>query len=242
MPLREYHKRWEFDLKSSPERLWPFIADTNRFNRDTGVPKIDVEKEQKRRPNARRKVRLSIYGMPVEWEEQPFEWVKPARFGIERVYSKGPMARLRVRAELKEKTGGGTHLTYELWATPRNLLGSIAIPSQVKLVVLPRFRAAIQRFDKSAALSDGAVAREADTSLSTFDVTRLQSLHQKLIDSLAETDMSEEKRGVADRLADYLEHADDFDVARMRAYKLADEWREPRRLVLEVCLRAVRVG
>ena len=71
MAFREYHKRWEFDLKSSPERLWPFIADTNRFNRDTGVPKIDVEKEEKRRPNARRKVRLSIYGMPVEWEE-PF--------------------------------------------------------------------------------------------------------------------------------------------------------------------------
>ena len=43
MSLREYHKRWEFDLKSSPERLWPFIADTNRFNRDTGVPEIEID-------------------------------------------------------------------------------------------------------------------------------------------------------------------------------------------------------
>ena len=241
MSNREFHYRWTFDLKSSPERLWPFIADTNRFNRDTGVPKIDVEKEEKRRPNARRKVRLSIYGMPVEWEEQPFEWVKPVRFGIERVYSKGPMTRLRVRAELNEKTDGGTHLTYELWATPRNVIGMVAIPSQVKFVVEPRFRTAIKEYDQSAVTSTG-IAHEGDTSLSSFDLSRLQALHRKLIDSIADTDMVEQKRSIADRLADYIEHADDFDVSRIRAYKLADDWHEPRRLVLEVCLRAVRVG
>ena len=239
---REFHYRWTFDLKSSPERLWPFIADTNRFNRDTGVPKIDVDKEEKRRPNARRKVRFSIYGMPVEWEEQPFEWVKPLRFGIERVYSKGPMARLRVRAELNEKPDGGTHLTYELWATARNLLGTVAIPSQVKFVIEPRFRAAIQEYDKSAASGAGTVPREADTSLSAFDLARLQSLQRKLIDSIADTDMVEEKRSIADRLAEFIEHADDFDVSRIRAYKLADDWHKPRRLVLEMCLRATRVG
>ena len=239
---REFHYRWQFDLKSSPERLWPFIADTNRFNRDTGVPRIDVEKEEKRRPNARRKVRLSIYGMPVEWEEQPFEWVKPVRFGIERVYSKGPMARLRVRAELNEKPDGGTHLTYELWATPRNVVGVFAIPSQIKLIVEPRFRAAIQQYDKSAVISADTVQREADTSLSSFDLSRLQALHQKLIESIDDLDNVEQKRSIADRLAEFVEHADDFDVSRIRAYKLADDWHEPRRVVLEMCLRATRVG
>ena len=240
--MREFHYRWTFDLKSSPERLWPFIADTNRFNRDTGVPKIQVEKYGERRRNARRKLRLSIYGMPVEWEEQPFEWVKPVRFGIERVYNKGPMARLRVRAELNEKSDGGTHLTYELWATPRNLTGRIAIPSQVKLIIEPRFRAAIKQYDKSAVNSAGNVSREANTSLSSFDLSRLQALHAKLIESIADTEMVEQKRAIADHLAGFVEHGDDFDVGRIRAYKLADDWREPRRLVLEMCLRAVRVG
>src|SRR5688500_9666611 len=187
---REFHYRWKFDLKSSPERLWPFIADTNRFNRDTGVPKVDVEKDDKRRPNARRKVRLSIYGMPIEWEEQPFEWVKPVRFGIERVYSKGPMSRLRVRAELNEKSDGGTDLTYELWATPRNLLGSIAIPSQIKFVTEPRFRAAIKQYD-SLGQAGGIVVvpRDPVTSLSSFDLARLRALHQKLSESVADTDL-----------------------------------------------------
>ncbi len=103
MSFREHHSRWEFDLKSSPDSLWPFVADTNRFNRDTGVPKLEIQSGHKRLPNARRKVRFSIYGLPVEWEEQPFEWVKPMRFGVERVYSKGPMACLKVLGELTPK-------------------------------------------------------------------------------------------------------------------------------------------
>ena len=241
MSNREFHYRWKFDLKSSPERLWPFIADTNRFNRDTGIPKVDVDHEKGLR-NARRKLRLSIYGLPVEWEEQPFEWVKPVRFGVERIYSKGPMARLRVLAELTEKPDGGTHLTYELWATPRNLVGSVAIPSQIKLFSAPKFRAAIHEYDKLASAGAEAAPRGPDTSLSSFDLSRLQALHQKLIESIADTDQMEQKRSIADRLAKFLEHADDFDVSRIRAYKLADEWREPRRLVLEMCLRATRVG
>jgi class 3 adenylate cyclase len=240
--LSEFHFRWTFDLQSSPERLWPFIADTNRFNRDTGVPQVHVEKEQQRRRNARRKLRLSIYGLPVEWEEQPFEWVKPARFGIERIYSKGPMARLRARAELNEKPDSGTGLVYEIWATPRNLLGSIVIPLQVRLVTGPKLRAAIHDYDKLASAGAQAAPHDPDTSLSSFDLSRLQALQRKLIDSVAATDMAEQKREIADRLVEFVEHADDFDVSRIRAYKLADDWREPRRTVLEVCLRAVRVG
>jgi class 3 adenylate cyclase len=242
MPLREYHKRWEFDLKSSPERLWPFIADTNRFNRDTGVPSIEVDSANKRLRNARRKLRLSVYGLPVEWEEQPFEWVKPFRFGVERVYNKGPLARLRMLAQLTPNSEGGTHLIYEVWSTPRNLPGAVAIPVQLSLVVARRFRNAIQKYDNSAL--QGAIGEtvQPNTSQSSFDLSRLSSLKQKLIADLQSTDSPEKKIAIAERLADFLQHADDLAVSRIRAYKLADDWQEPRRFVLEVCLRATRTG
>jgi adenylate cyclase len=241
MSFRAHHSRWEFDLKSSPEDLWPFVADTNRFNRDTGVPRIEVEAGKKRLPNARRKVRLSIYGLPVEWEEQPFEWVRPKRFGVERVYSKGPLASLRVLAELTAKPEGGTHLTYELWATPRNLVGSVGIPLQLNMIVGPRLRTAIQKYD-SLASAQSPVTSADFASQSTFDLQRLATLKQKLLADIENSETPAPKVAIAERLADFLEHGDDLAVARIRAYKLADDWHEPRRLVLEVCLRATRVG
>lgn len=242
MSLREYHKRWEFDLKSSPERLWPYIADTNRFNRDTGVPQIDVGPADKQLRNARRKLRLGFYGLPVEWEEQPFEWVKPVRFGVERVYSKGPLARLRMRAELTPNSDGGTHLIYEVWSTPRNIPGAVAIPMQLNFVVARRFREYIQKYDDVAFQGVAVETAAPNTSQSSFDLQRLATLKQKLIADLETTESPEQKLAVGERLLQFLEHGDDFEVARIRPYKLADEWHEPRRLVLEVCLRATRVG
>ncbi|HYV12256.1 MAG TPA: adenylate/guanylate cyclase domain-containing protein [Pyrinomonadaceae bacterium] len=242
MSLREYHKRWEFDLKSSPERLWPYIADTNRFNRDTGVPQIDVGPADKQLRNARRKIRLGFYGLPVEWEEQPFEWVKPVRFGVERVYSKGPLARLRMRAELTPNSDGGTHLIYEVWSTPRNIPGAVAIPMQLNFVVARRFREYIQKYDDVAFQGIAVETAAPNTSQSSFDLQRLATLKQKLISDLETTESPEQKLAVGERLLQFLEHGDDFEVARIRPYKLADEWHEPRRLVLEVCLRATRVG
>src|SRR5258707_7656167 len=131
--MREFHYRWEFDLESSPAQLWPLVADTNRFNRDTGVPAVQmVQSEGQGLQNARRRLRLSAFGIPVEWEEQPFEWIRPTRFGVVRRYSKGPIAELRVLAELipTEKRRGasveradeqstGTKLIYQVWAKPK---------------------------------------------------------------------------------------------------------------------------
>ena len=241
MPLREYHKRWEFDLKSNPEKLWPFVSDTNRFNRDTGMPEINLDPAHKQSRNARRKVKLSVFGLPVEWEEQPFEWIKPSRFGIERVYSRGPLARLRLLVQLTPKPTGGTHLTYELWSTPRNLAGAVAIPTQLNLILARRFREAIQKYDESAFKSD-AVETVQQTSQSLFDRSRLASLGQKLLTDLETAELPEQKRAIARRLIDFLEHADDLAVTRIRPYQLADDWQESRRDVLEVCLRATRIG
>jgi hypothetical protein len=138
--MREFHYRWEFNLDSSPEQLWPLVADTNRFNRDTGVPAVQmVQNESKVLKNARRRLRLSAFGIPVEWEEQPFEWIRPQRFGVVRRYSKGPIAELRVVVDLTPRRNSNdlstaahqpadTKLTYQLWAKPRNVIRLMVIP------------------------------------------------------------------------------------------------------------------
>src|SRR2546421_4134178 len=146
MLYREFHYRWEYNLKATPEKLWPFVADTNRFNRDTNVPAVEIATGKARLRNARRRVRLSFFGMPVEWEEQPFEWVRPHRFGVARTYSRGPIAEMKALAELSSASvGGGTKFIYDVWVRPKSLLGFITIPIQIGLVASRRFHQAFKK-------------------------------------------------------------------------------------------------
>ncbi|HEY5445055.1 MAG TPA: DUF5939 domain-containing protein, partial [Pyrinomonadaceae bacterium] len=68
---------------------------------------------------------------------------------------------------------------------------------------------------------------------------RIDALGERL---LRDGDQSDEVRSIVERLIEFIATADDFAVARIRPYQLADSWKAPRRLVLETCLRATRVG
>ncbi|MCU1266682.1 MAG: adenylate/guanylate cyclase [Acidobacteria bacterium] len=233
---REIHYSWEYNLEASPEKLWSFVADTNRFNRDTGVPSVDVATgKQARLQNARRRLRLSIYGMAVEWEEQPFEWVRPVRFGVVRTYTKGPMAQLRALAELTPLPDGGTKLKYSVWARPKSLLGAIVIPLQLKLVSAGRFARAFREYDRIASVETLAPATESRVELSAPALARSRITREKLLSEGAES-------SIVDRLIDFAQSSDELSVTHMRPYELADDWKVSRRAVLETCLRATRAG
>ena len=233
MSYHEFHYRWEYDLKSDPEQLWPFVADTNRFNRDTGLPSLDPEVEQK--SGGRPLLRFSAFGMAVEWEEEPFEWLRPSRFGITRRFNKGPLAELRVLAELSPRPGGGTSLVYQLWARPKNLLGLLVIPLQISIVSSRRFAKAYRKYDQMAAIGESPPGVQAEVEIKPAARTRLNSAREKLISQGVAP-------GIATQLVDFVEHGDQLDLTRIRPYALADSWNEPRREVLEACLWATRGG
>lgn len=236
MPYRDFHYRWEYELQSSPEHLWSFVADTNRFNRDAGVPALQpTQGKRKRLRNARRRLRLSFLGVPVEWEEQPFEWIKPSRFGVVRKYSKGPIAELKVLAELSPLSDGGTKLIYQIWATPKSLLGYLLIPLQVGYASQRKFANAFESYDKTASAKIPASSEPASPELSSAVYARLEALKAKLLVDGAIP-------RVVEKLIDFVERADDFSLARIRPYALADQWSEPRRAVLTACLLATREG
>jgi len=232
---REFHYHWEYDLKSSPEKLWPFVSDTNRFNRDTGVPEIKVLDQERQLSNARHLVQLSVWGMPVAWEEQPFEWVRPFRFGVKRVYHKGPVAELRALVELGPKTDGGTRLTYDVWLRPKSWLGALAVPLQVGVISARRFARVFKRYDQLALTETPGVVADATSTLSPLAKSRLMSLRAKLLSE------GSDPQTVAALLA-FIEHGDAVSLARIRPYVLADNEKLARRAMLETCLRATRIG
>lgn len=235
--MRELHYEWEYNLKASPEKLWPFVADTNRFNRDTGVPAVaptEGKGKRNRLRNARQRLRQSLYGMALEWEEQPFEWVRPSRFGVVRKYSRGPMAELRALAEMSPRPEGGTALKYSVAIKPKSFLGAIAVRLQLKFVSAARFARAFKKYDDIASVQT-IEAPPPQVELSGNALARIQATREKLV-----ADGANEK--IVDRLIDHTLSADSFSLAHIRPYQLADEWQVSRREVLETCLRATRTG
>jgi class 3 adenylate cyclase len=231
MSPKEFHYRWEYDLQATPLELWPLVADTNRFNRDAGVPAVEALGSA----GGARRLRLFKFGIPVEWEEQPFEWIRPFRFGVVRRYTKGPVSEMRVEAELKERPEGGTKLIYKVRAQPRNPLGRVAIPIQIGLLSKRSFGEIFRRYDIEIRSGKQQLYQPSPTNFAQGGRARLKALSERLITQGAKSE-------IVARLAEMIEQADDITLARIRSHALADYWGLPRRDVLEVCLWATRVG
>lgn len=230
MRYSEFHYRWEWHLKGSPEALWPFVTDTNRINQDAGVPPITQQAGPGRR------LRLTRLGMTIEWEEEPFKWVRPHRFGMIRRYTRGPVAEVRVLGDLTPGPDGGTRLIYQIWARPKSALGLVAIPVQIGLLGGRAFSAAFRHCDEQ--LAEGEMTRTSGgvhVKFAPGGRERLRALHDALVKQGAAPDL------VA-RLIAAIEHVHDCDAAKFRPYALADQWRVHRRSVLELFLLATRAG
>jgi class 3 adenylate cyclase len=230
--MREFQYRWEWELRSSPAALWPLVADTNRFNRDAGIGALE---ERGVGTNARRRLRLSVFGIGVEWEEEPFEWVEPRRFSVVRRYLGGPLATMRVAVELEPGEHGGTRLHYDVWATPRNLVGRLGIPFQIGWLSKRSFEETFRRYDALAEEATPLAEEEGRPRLVPGGRARLEAARERLAAAGVASD-------VAQRLVRLIERGDELAVARLRPYVLADAWGFSRRAVLEACLHATRAG
>ncbi|NWF63996.1 MAG: adenylate/guanylate cyclase domain-containing protein [Chloroflexi bacterium] len=228
---KEYHYKWEWNLTSSPEALWPLVSDTNRFNRDTGLPPMQLLGIK----NRVKQVKFKIPVVSVIWDEEPFEWTYPYRFGILRRYQNGPLHEMRVDCRL-DPFGAGTHLIYEVWAKARNALGDMAIPFVIGFYSAKQFGKAFKLYDRIASSPDPKLVLPPKRNLSSSGQARYRLLRERLA---LGTDADPK---VLEHLLEYFQNADDLSIQRMRPYVLADHWKRPRRAVLETFLYATREG
>jgi adenylate cyclase len=227
---QEFYFDWHWDLESSPQEIWPFASDTNRFNRDTGQPEIELLENVKGVKQARMKLPIR-----VEWEEEPFEWTYPYSFGILRTYRKGPIDEMRVKANFDPRPEAGTHVRYQTWMKTDNLLVQLALPVVIGVIARNRFEKAFRLYDRIAGRRGKAIEIALPRSLSAAGRARFQTLSQAI--RRQGTDAS-----LLTHLEEFLDRADELSVQRIRPYALADRWEVSRRAVLEMFLRATQVG
>ncbi|MDZ7778715.1 MAG: adenylate/guanylate cyclase domain-containing protein [Gemmatimonadota bacterium] len=232
---REFEYEWSWTLPASPEALWPLVSDTNRFNRDVGLPPVQEQPTSDGRiaTNARRQLHLRVKGVTLEWEELPFEWVKPWRFGVVRRYSRGPLREMRVLATLEEAGPHRTHLTYRVHARPRGIFGLVTTPIQIGVISRATFGRTFKRYaEQVVGQSD---AQDAPEALPRRRLPRLRRAGKRL----AETGVRPE---LTEQILRYVATADEMSLARIRPYERADAWGTERRETLHTCMQATRAG
>ena len=228
---KEYHYTWTWDLTSSPEALWPLVSDTNRFNRDTGLPSTELLGIS----NGAKLVKYKIPLFRVEWEEEPFEWTYPYRFGILRRYRKGPLAEMYVDCRLERLEPSGTRIIYDVLVRSANIFGDVGIPLAIGIISAKRFEKIYKLYDSIASSGGSELVLPKGIKLSSNSRTRFQIMRERLKDQGVD-------ESILSHLYDFLYHADDLSIQRMRPYALADAWKLPRRAVLEAFLHATRAG
>ncbi len=228
--MRDFHYRWEWSLRLTPEELWPYVSDTQRFNRVaaryrvTSIAEDDAGVQQVR----------ARYFVPLVWDEHPFEWEQPRRFSVYRRFH-GPILRdFTSRASLTPQTGG-TLLRYEVTVRPATLLGTLAIPIQIGVISRRRFEHAFRQIDEF--LQHPAETRipfgPSRTYITGDAAQRMQDIARELSEDGYPVELIE-------RLTGFLSQADDEEVIHLRPYALADRWGLPRRELLQLCLAATR--
>ncbi|HEX9385437.1 MAG TPA: DUF5939 domain-containing protein [Anaerolineales bacterium] len=228
---QDFYFDWHWDLQSPPEAIWPLASDTNRFNRDTGQPEVEMLDNVK----GTKHLRMKLPVLKVEWEEEPFEWTYPYSFGVLRTYSKGPIDEMRVQVNFDSHSEGGTHVHYQTWMKTGNILVGLALPFVIGVIAKNRFERVLRVYDRLANKRGSVITLARPRGLSAKGRARFKSLSETVIQQ--GTDPS-----LMAHLEDFLESSDELSVQRIRPYALADRWKVNRRSVLEMFLRATRAG
>jgi class 3 adenylate cyclase len=162
----------------------------------------------------------------VLFDESPFLWRAPEFHAVERVYHNGPVRRFSTRTELVaigERTR--VHVTIEL--EPRSRLFAPLLP-----LIAWRGR---QGLDRALNIAARDAAEDAPSGKRSNVVPSVPARFAPLVQAGFEPQL-------LSAFADFLEHAEDRDVARIRPYELAERLHADRRTVLRLCLAATRAG
>ena len=255
---------WEWELSASPEALWPLVSDSDRFNRDTGIPRLVLKGEGPDRLIAFRK-----FGYTVRWREEPFEWSRPGRFCVARHYLSGPLREMKVSVHLDALPSGGTRLRYVTELEARHPLLLPVLSLGFRLAIKRKFTAVFRAYDRAALSASGAEASASTSgpqpaaaapaaapasspSPSSASIpSRTGPAHERTFAPSGKARLAARfqdllKAGadpvLAARIRLLLEDGGDPELVRIRPYVLADAWRAGRRQTLETCLLAARTG
>jgi class 3 adenylate cyclase len=230
---------WEWRFAAQPERLWPVLADTARFNEAIGLPRYAVTETPLPDGSVQRTGSARRFGLTLRWEEGVPEWVAPRRFEHKRRFHSGPLRWVATKIAIDPvgDPAGGTaassQVRYRLSIEPRFR----AVALLLRLGFIERFGRRLDRLFREAA----ELAMAGGEHGFPAPPAPLSAAVRQRVATRAQT-LAEQGYRAAPLLATYLIEAADRDLERMRPRALARQWGAPPRDIIEICLAAAREG
>lgn len=225
---------WSVTLSHPPNKLWPILSDTERFNEMSGLPRYHLQETPQPDGSVRRVAQGRIARFDIQWEELPVEWVAEQYFFQRRLFLNGPLRRMDAKLRLAPE-GEGSKATYQIGIESRTpLLG----PYVARRLI----NGAERTFAKAV---EGAAGFLANAQIPAFDLGRPLLLPggEERAEEIAEYIQSGPyDHGLSAQILDFVLRAPDADACHIRPKALARAWGAPPRHVIENCLAGVRSG
>ncbi|KAA0547380.1 adenylate/guanylate cyclase domain-containing protein [Bacillus sp. BGMRC 2118] len=227
----EFNKVYPLDKKV----VWNLLSDTDRLNRFIGLFPVTFSQVSKGDKTIfYRDALAKVAGIvPLKWKEFPFEWVKYEYYDVKRDYYDGPLKQFIGGVELQE-VDGGTNVRLYAEFTPRNVLGIAAIPfTGVKSMhnTMKYIDEFLLRYNAES--TTGKIP--TNYKKPSVDLSKLSSLEEVLKDYPI-------NEHILPYFHEYIRTENNQDVAEMRPYQLASEWKVDEKSVLKLFLYATKVG
>lgn len=230
---------FEWNLEASPEALWPYISNTDRFNRAAGLQPVTYEVVAGIDGRAHKMAQIKLVGMKIQWEEHPFEWIEGQQFSVLREFPMGPFVWFLNNVQLIRRPDGGTTLKHQCKIEPRGFVGRLVTKMELGKKSERKFEAIYRRIDRMLRKSD-VTSRVSDAFREPAGMKRIQRqrLEQRL-DQLAAANVSP---SLIELFRDLTLNASDQDLARIRPIAIARQLGMPENDVVDAFLRGVSSG
>ena len=238
--------------------VWALVADTNRFDRASGLVAgsyaIEPVADGRGRTSRELVARARQSGFELRWIEPPYEWVEGEFVRGERRFLQGPLRAGGLEVQLRPDGPAATIVRARAWVDGGGVLGAVA-----KTIARSKFKASLGAYLESVDRLLGAKPIAVDAAaeppsvaaaraLVASEASEITSGRRGAIDEatfehrarrFANRDLPEEVRR---RILEHLRHRPDEELAAIRPFELARAWGLDRREVLRGFLHAARAG
>ncbi len=211
------------ECRASRAAMYNRLIDTARLNRAIGNPHLDA-KPIDGAEGARFLIRGKLGGVPVKYEEHPFEWEDGRFFSFYRILRGGPGRAVKTRYDFSDN-GSGSRVVLRVEATPRMVLTWPIVWIATKLGVAPLVRY-IRAVDEELSQAD-----VAPPSNEQIEPGQLQRIRGSLLEN--------HPPSLVEKLLSHVSTADELDLVAIRPFELADLWGVDRIALLRLCFSAV---